>query len=124
MSGINLLISDRWGVYIPQQFATGFLGWDGVSEDDRAIIEAGPEHEHYWDAWSDITSTAFYTDENGNVWRLWQDGDLFCYCEDLMDDDEYYSFFGERRERSHQFDFDADSRYETDNWYDTSAELH
>ena len=35
-----------------------------------------------------------------------------------MTEEEYYNFFGE-----HRLDFDADSRLETDNWYDTSAEL-
>jgi hypothetical protein len=53
------------------------------------------------------------------VWRLYQDGDLFCYCEKLMTDEEYYDFFGE-----HRNDLDVDSRFETDNWYDISAELN
>jgi hypothetical protein len=35
-----------------------------------------------------------------------------------MTDEEYYNFFGE-----HRSDLDSDSRFETDNWYDTSAEL-
>jgi hypothetical protein len=36
-----------------------------------------------------------------------------------MTDEEYNDFFGGPRN-----DLDADSRLETDNWYDTSAELN
>ena len=124
MSGIEILVSDRWGVYIPKHFAENFILWDGVSDSDREILESGPENELYWDTWDSVTSDATFTDENGNVWRLFQDGDLWCYCEDLMTDDEYYNFFGGPRERSHGLDLDADCRWETDNWYDTSAELY
>jgi hypothetical protein len=35
-----------------------------------------------------------------------------------MTDEEYYGYYGE-----HRNDLDADSRFETDNWYDASAEL-
>lgn len=118
MSGVEILISDSWGVYIPQQFATNFLGWNGVSAENLAILEDGPENELYWEVWDAATRDASYTDRDGNVWLLWQDGDLFCYCEELMDDEEFCNFFGNPR-----FDVDADSRFETDNWYDTSAEL-
>ena len=118
MSGIEILISDSWGVYIPKHFAENFILWDGVSDSDREILESGPENELYWEAWDSITSDATFTDENGNVWRLSQDGDLWAYCEELMTDEEYYNFFGE-----HRSDLDSDSRFETDNWYDTSAEL-
>lgn len=126
MSGIELLISDSWGIYIPQRFAENFRDWQNIDTDDQDVCEAGPDVEgsDYWEAWQNITMNATYTDRDGNVWRLYQDGDLWCYCEDLMTDDEYYDFFGERRERSHQLDLDADCRWETDNWYDTSAELY
>jgi hypothetical protein len=122
MSGIDLLVSDAHGVYIPQIFAGfDFTNWSGINAEDIEILLRGPDHEdsqNYWDVWHDLTMHATHTDPYGNVWRLWQDGDLWIYCENLMNDEEYYNFFGERR-----FDFDADSRLETDNWYDTSAEI-
>ena len=121
MSGVELLVSDSWGVYIPQRFAQNFLDWSGVSAEDLATLGLGPNHQdsqEYWEIWNDVTRDAFYTDAQGHTWRLWQDGDLWCYCEALMTDEEYYNFFGEQR-----LDFDADSRFETDNWYDNSAEL-
>ena len=118
MSGIEILVSDRWGVYIPKHFAENFILWDGVSDSDREILESGPDHEHYWDAWDAVLGAATYTDGNDNVWHLSQDGDLWAVCPDLMTDEEYYGYYGE-----HRMDLDADSRFETDNWYDTSAEL-
>jgi hypothetical protein len=122
MSGIDLLVSDRHGVYIPQIFAGfDFTNWTGIVAEDIEILLRGPDHEdsqNYWDVWNDVTMDAVHTDTNGNVWRLWQDGDLWIYCEALMTDEEHYNFFGDPLQ-----DLDADSRLETDNWYDTSAEL-
>ena len=121
MSGIEILVSDSWGVYIPERFATYATLWEGISSEDVDILLRGPNHEdsqNYWDAWDSVTRDAHHTDAAGNTWRLYQDGDLFAYCEPLMTDEEYYNFFGE-----HRLDLDADSRFETDNWYDTSAEL-
>ena len=118
MSGIELLLSDNRGVYIPRDFADFGGNWDGVSAEDIEILQAGPDHADYWEAWSAIERDASYTDEKGNVWRLYQDGDLFAYCEPLMTDEEYYNFFGE-----HRSELDREDRLETDNWYDTTAEV-
>jgi hypothetical protein len=118
MSGIEILISDHWGVYIPKHFSENFILWDGVSDADREILESGPENELYWDVWDSVTRDATYTDSEGNVWRLHQDGDLFAYCEPLMTDEEYYNFFGD-----HRSELDREDRLETDNWYNTNAEV-
>lgn len=121
MSGLNLLLNDSRGVYIPRDFADFGEHWAGVKEEDLEILRRGPDHENsqnYWDVWDSILYNATYVDENQNVWSLYQDGDLWAYCESLMTDEEYYNFFGE-----HRSDLDADSRLETDNWYDTSMEL-
>lgn len=119
MSGIDLLLNDSRGVYIPRDFALNFINWDGIESEDIEILQAGPDDsDWYWETWNSVLCNASFTDEKGNVWRLHQDGDLFSYCEALMDDEEYYNLFGEPRS-----DLDADSRFETDNWYDTSAEL-
>jgi hypothetical protein len=118
MSGMNLLLSDSRGVYIPRDFADFGAHWDGVTAEDLEILAVGPDHEHYWDAWDAVLGAATYIDGNDNVWHLSQDGDLWAICPDLMTDEEYYGYYGE-----HRSDLDADSRLETDNWYDTSAEL-
>ena len=120
MSGMELLLSDNRGVYIPRDFAMHIQDMDNVTEKDKEILSAGPDHDWYWETWDDVLSKATST-INGKIWRLHQDGDLWAYCEELMTDEEYENFFGEARERTN--DLDADSRLETDNWYDTSAEL-
>ena len=98
MSGIEILISDHQGVYIPSIFAKSFShGWTAMSEWDQQTLESGPEHDSYWDVWDWCLNNLVHTDKNGNTWRLYQDGDLFAYCEQLMTDDEYKEFFGEER---------------------------
>ena len=98
MSGIRILLNDSRGIYIPQSFADYYAeDWSNINSKDLEIISNGPENDFYWDAWNDITSSAEHVDENGNVWNLYQDGDLFAICYDLMDDEEYYNFFGEER---------------------------
>lgn len=100
MSGIRILVSDHHGIYVPQVFAEGFdiVSW-GLNEHDVSDIVGGPDNaEWYWEAWENVLNTASHTDEDGNIWHLYQDGDLFAYCEELMDDDEYYNFFGEKRD--------------------------
>ena len=41
---------------------------------------------------------AFFIDKNGNKWFLYQDGDLFAVCNELLTDEEYAEFYGEERE--------------------------
>jgi hypothetical protein len=98
MSGIEILLSDRNGVYIPEIFAKNFSdGWEAMSEWDLNTLKSGPENSSYWDVWDWCLGNLIHTDKQGNTWRLWQDGDLFAYCEDLMTDNEYEEFFGEER---------------------------
>jgi hypothetical protein len=125
MSGIDLLVSDAMGVYIPQIFARfDFTNWTGIDQEDIEILLRGPDHpesENYWDAWSMVVINAVHTDPYGNRWRLHQDGDLWIYCEALMTAEEHYNFFGDHP--CHP-DLDSNIGFETDNWYDTSMELH
>jgi len=96
MSGIEILVSDHHGIYIPKVFSENFGGWGVMHED--VVDLSDPENELYWDTWSNVLDYATLKDENGNTWRLWQDGDLFAYCEELMTDEEYKNLFGEERE--------------------------
>lgn len=122
MSGMKLLVNGSHGVYVPQVFfkSLDLDLWNGIDDEDSAILEDGPDHDQYWSVWDDILCNASFT-HGGKTWKLWQDGDLWAYCEELMTDEEYFGFFGEHRSK---FEFDSDSRWETDNWYDTSAELN
>ena len=94
--GLELLVSDSHGIYVPQRWAMYCQDMDGVSAEDMEILKAGPDHEWYWDAWNDILSSAEYVTE-GNTYRLHQDGDLWAVCYEQMSDDEYRDFFGEER---------------------------
>ena len=98
MSGISLLLSDSRGQYIPRDFCTGFFKWENIKDEDWEICKEGPDNDLYYDAWDSILSNATYTDQDGHVWHLSQDGDLFAYCEELMTSEEYKGFFGVDRE--------------------------
>lgn len=99
MSGLELLLSDRRGVFIPRDFAEFDHSIRSFNidpdDEDLQILREGPDHEHYWDAWDSVMSRAKFTDSKGNEWHLYQDGDLWLYCESLMTDNEYEDFFGE-----------------------------
>lgn len=95
-NGLNLLVSDQHGIYVPKAFAERYdlSLWSNIDPDDLRIIEEGPDAEFYWDAWNSILSSAEYR-HDGKVFRLYQDGDLWAYCEDLMTPEERENFFGE-----------------------------
>lgn len=67
------------GVYIPQHFAESvnrdFLS--GVNVDDLATLESGPDAEWYWESWESVLDNARLTDSAGQIWTLYQDGDLW-----------------------------------------------
>lgn len=99
MPGIEILVSDHHGVYVPKVFTENYntKRWN-VSDSNIADVAGGPENcEWYWESWNNILDNAEYVDELGNIWRLYQDGDLFAICEDLMSDADYENFFGEER---------------------------
>lgn len=93
MSGIEILASDSRGVYVPQFFAEYCSdNWNGIHPDDLQVLVEGPENEWYWETWDSVLTTAKYVDKNGNEWYLYQDGDLFAICDELMTDEERENF--------------------------------
>lgn len=76
-----LLITDGFGRYIPQMWADGFTPEEaakyGISQWAIEQCQAGPDAEHYWEAWDDVLNSATLTDGRGTVWHLYQDGDLW-----------------------------------------------
>lgn len=73
-----LWLDESRGVYIPKAFADSFKDRDscvtGVDADTWAILEAGPKHEWYWEAWEDVCRDAVVTDTDGTRYTVWQDG--------------------------------------------------
>ena len=93
MSGIEILVGDNRGQYIPQFFAEYCSDkWDGIHPDDMQVLLDGPDNEWYWETWDSVHTTAKHVDKNGNTWYLYQDGDLFAICEELMTDEERENF--------------------------------
>lgn len=101
MSGMMLLASDAAGVYIPQNFVHRFApeSW-GIAEGDAdwERCSAGPDADYYWEAWDWVLTRACYKDADGHCWSLYQDGDLWAVCVELMTDEEYEGYFGEPRQ--------------------------
>jgi hypothetical protein len=76
-----LWLSDARGRYIPRDFARSFADRSAsvrhVTDEQWSILEAGLDHEWYWEAWDEILNEATVTDTNGAVYTLHQDGDLW-----------------------------------------------
>lgn len=91
-----LWLSDARGVYIPQNFAESFAdrvtSVSGVSAEEWAILEDGPDNEQYWDVWTDVEQNAVITDENGVKYSIYQDGDCWLIPEGMEWSDENYTF--------------------------------
>jgi hypothetical protein len=91
-----LWLSDARGQYIPRDFATSFVDRDkhvaGVDAETWTILESGPDHEWYWEAWDDVCRDAIVTDENGVKYRVYQDGDCWLIPEGMEWDDESETF--------------------------------
>jgi len=96
-NAIELYADYAHGLYIPQHFAESCSDqWRGITCDDRHILLHGPEHPLYWDAWCAVVDNAHVV-VGEHTWRLWQDGDLWAVCDELMTRDEYEEFYGEER---------------------------
>lgn len=91
----EIFLNDAHGIYIPTLFAQS-IRHDCVTDvdaDDWDIIESGPDHEFYWDAWTDILDSARITDPStGAVYTLYHDGDLWL-IPDGMEWDDTREFF-------------------------------
>lgn len=100
--GIKLLIDGVYGIHIPECFADRFHWdhWNISKEDNFCLSLDSEESEHYWETWESVLNNAYHIDEEGNRWTLYQDGDLFAVCPELISDSEYEEFFGEDRQPS------------------------
>ena len=93
MENIQLLLSDRHGFHIPKAFTQNFKldKFTGISEDDIKEC-SNPDNEGYWDAWTKILDNAKYTHDDGRVFTLHQDGDLWLLCVDKLTPEERKNF--------------------------------
>lgn len=59
---IMLWLDDHRGQYIPRDFANSFAdraqSVTGVTAEDWATLEAGPDVDWYWEAWANVIDNA------------------------------------------------------------------
>lgn len=102
MDAIIHILSDARGVYIPRDFLTDqynevdhehCAAW-GLTEANEAWWRDAidPDSEGYWEAWAWICDHARFTTDNGDVYRLHQDGDLWGICYERMTAEERANF--------------------------------
>ena len=91
-----LLLSDARGQYIPRDFAREVKREcvSGISADEWETLEAGPDHEWYWETWNDVERNAVITDSTTGIqYHIMQDGDCWLIEKGAEYDDatdEYY----------------------------------
>ena len=88
-----LWLNDTRGIYIPRDFAMSFVdrakNVAGVDGKTWAILESGPDNEWYWESWDSVLDSAIVTDENGQQFTVYQNGDCWLiprgmeWCEEL-----------------------------------------
>ena len=93
LDNVAILLSDARGIYIPRDFVQGFdlTRWEGISDSDIETLQK-PENDFYWEAWESVLSNAKFKADDGRVFSLWQDGDLFAICYEEMTDEEKHNF--------------------------------
>lgn len=95
MEAVILFSDSARGVYIPQHFATNCdrAKLRNISDSDLQILADGEiERDDYWKIWSDVLDSAEFVSDSGDVYTLWQDGDLWALCFDRMTDEEKENF--------------------------------
>lgn len=90
---IELLLDANRGPYIPMVFSEAWAHlFEGIDDSDLEILK-DPDGEWYWESWNTVLANASYTDSNGRIWTLHQDGDLFAVVLDEMSELERSEFF-------------------------------
>lgn len=77
---MQLLFDGNRGIYIPKNFAEEMRRdcVTGVTDEDYAVLESGPDHEWYWDTWDDVLNNAVISEPStGKEFTLHQDGDVW-----------------------------------------------
>jgi hypothetical protein len=97
-----LWLDDAGRVDMPREFASSFDDRDvrvsGVSGEQWATLEKGPDDPEYWGTWNDVCNRARITDGNDVVYRLWQDGDLWLIPDGMKYSEEAGDFVWPERE--------------------------
>lgn len=86
---VILFLDDHRGIYIPRDFArcVDRERVRGIEPDDYAVLE-NPDHDLYWDVWSEVCDQATLVDSDGVTYRLYQDGALWLIPDGMEWSDE------------------------------------
>lgn len=85
----RVLVDSHHGVYVPQLFARCYAEEFSLRAADIAVLEAGPDHPDYWEAWDSVLDSSERVDMLGHKWRLYltDNGDLLEVRDDYEWDD-------------------------------------
>ena len=82
----TLIIDGNRGIYIAQDFAsylvTNSVPYMGVDKNDIRVLLLGPDHPVYNEVWDHVSDNIVFQDEDGDEFRLYQNGDLLSYPND------------------------------------------
>ena len=88
----RLLISDNQGIYIPQIYCQQLTEDDaaeyGIEWSDVVCCQSGPDQDWYGESWQAILDAAEW-EEDGETWRLHQNGDLWMVRADVELPEEF-----------------------------------
>jgi len=85
-----LLLTDAHGVYIPRDFtiSVGRENVLNVTDEDWAVLKAGPDSEGYWDVWLEVCERAVVVDDKGMKYHVYQEGDCWLIPVGMTWDDD------------------------------------
>lgn len=96
LEAVILFLDSRRGTFIPRDFAQCIKreAVEGVNPKtlDELAKEDSPESEDYWELWQEVLANARVKHENGYVYHVHQDGDVWLYNYDLMTQQERENF--------------------------------
>jgi hypothetical protein len=102
MQTVLLILSDSRGIYIPRDFvcdnyneiaAEHCAAWGLTDENVEWWQDAAdPGSEYYLESWDWILNNAKFTAENGDVYLLHHDCDLWGICYEKMTNEERENF--------------------------------
>ena len=102
MEAVILILSGARGNFIPRDFLTDCWGdiaedhctaWGLTTDNSEWWTDAvDPHSDNYWDCWSGIIDNAKYVTPEGDIYRLYQDGDLWAVCYEKMTTEEKENF--------------------------------
>ena len=106
------VVDGHHGIYVPQVWAERYgreaVRLASVKADDVAVLLYGPDHDDYEESWDNVLSDYehVHAEMRGSrltiqIYRLWQDGDLFEYNQD-----EATELFGDFEEETRAINFD------------------